>query len=101
VACSFGPGSDQAAEIIVPSEATRSDLLRQHALEPARITVIPHDVDHDRFRSAPPEEIDRARLRYRLDGLYLLFVGGIEPRKNLPGLLRAYARLPCPPPRRW
>lgn len=85
---------DQAAEIIVPSEATRTDLLRQYALEPARITVIHHGVDHDRFRPAPPEEVERVRLRYRIDGPYVLFVGGIEPRKNLPGLVRAYAQLP-------
>jgi glycosyltransferase involved in cell wall biosynthesis len=85
---------EQAAEIIVPSEATRTDLLRQYSLEPARISVIHHGVDHDRFRPALPEEVERVRLRYRIDGPYLLFVGGIEPRKNLPGLLRAYAQLP-------
>ena len=85
---------DQAAEIIVPSESTRTDLLRQYALEPARITVIHHGVDHGRYRPASPQEVERVRARYRIDGPYLLFVGGIEPRKNLPGLLRAYARFP-------
>jgi glycosyltransferase involved in cell wall biosynthesis len=38
--------------------------------------------------------VDRVRRRFGIDGPYLLFVGGLEPRKNLPTLLRAFSALP-------
>jgi glycosyltransferase involved in cell wall biosynthesis len=84
----------QAAEIIVPSEATRTDLLDLYPVDADRVTAIHHGIDHRRFRPAPPTEVERVRRQYGIEGSYLLFVGGIEPRKNLPALLRAYAALP-------
>jgi glycosyltransferase involved in cell wall biosynthesis len=83
-----------AAEIVVPSEATRADLIDLYPVDPDRVTVIYHGVDHDRFHPASPGEVDRVRRRYGIDGPYLLFVGGLEPRKNLPVLLQAYSALP-------
>ena len=83
-----------AAEIIVPSTATETDLLDLYAVEAERVTVIHHGIDHDTFRPAGAMEVERVRRRYGIEGPYLLFVGGLEPRKNLPALLRAYATLP-------
>jgi glycosyltransferase involved in cell wall biosynthesis len=51
-------------------------------------------VDRERFRAASAQEVDRVRRRFGVEAPYLLFVGGIEPRKNLPALVRAYAGLP-------
>jgi glycosyltransferase involved in cell wall biosynthesis len=84
----------QAAQIVVPSEATRADLVDLYPVDAGRVTVIHHGIDHHRFRPAPLSEVKRVRRRYGIDGPYLLFVGGLEPRKNLPALLRAYASLP-------
>ncbi len=83
-----------AAEIITVSEATRRDLLDLYPIDPDRVTVIHHGLDPDRFRPASPEEVHRVRARFGIDRPYLLFVGGIEARKNLPAVLRAYAALP-------
>jgi glycosyltransferase involved in cell wall biosynthesis len=83
-----------AAEIVVPSQASRADLVDLYPVDPDRVTVIHHGVDHDRFHPASPGEVDRVRRRYGIDGPYLLFVGGLEPRKNLPVLLQAYSALP-------
>jgi glycosyltransferase involved in cell wall biosynthesis len=84
----------RAAEIIVPSAATEADLLDLYGVEAERVTVIHHGIDHDTFRPAGAMEVERVRRRYGIEGPYLLFVGGLEPRKNLPALLRAYATLP-------
>jgi glycosyltransferase involved in cell wall biosynthesis len=43
-----------------------------------------------RFGVRPADEIRRVRARYGIESRYLLFVGNLEPRKNLPGLLRAF-----------
>lgn len=84
----------QAAEIVAVSEATRTDLLELYPVDPDRVTVIHHGIDPERFRPAPPEEVDRVRRRHGIDGPYVLFLGGLEPRKNLSALVRAWARLP-------
>jgi glycosyltransferase involved in cell wall biosynthesis len=84
----------QASEIVAVSEATRRDLLELYPVDPERVTVIHHGIDADRFRPAPPGEVERVRRRHGIDGPYVLFLGGLEPRKNLPGLVRGWARLP-------
>jgi glycosyltransferase involved in cell wall biosynthesis len=84
----------RAAEIIVPSAATEADLLDLYAVEAERVTVIHHGIDHDTFRPATAAEVERVERRHGIDGPYFLFVGGLEARKNLPALLRAYATLP-------
>jgi glycosyltransferase involved in cell wall biosynthesis len=84
----------QAAELVAVSEATRNDLLELYPVDPDRVTVIHHGIDPERFRPAPPEDVERARRRHRIEGSYVVFLGGLEPRKNLPALVRAWARLP-------
>jgi glycosyltransferase involved in cell wall biosynthesis len=88
----------RAAQVIVVSEQTRRDLLEScpglAARLTERLTVVPLGVDADTFRPAPPDAVEAARRRYAVDGPYLLSLGGIEPRKNLPALIRAYAALP-------
>jgi glycosyltransferase involved in cell wall biosynthesis len=77
--------------VIVVSEATRRDLLDLYAVDPERVTVIHHGVDTQRYRPAPDAEVARVRSRLGLGRPYLLFLGGIEPRKNLPRLVQAFA----------
>lgn len=85
-----------AAHVIVVSEATRRDLLELYRVPEDRVTVIHHGLD-ERIRPAPQAEVERVRRTYGIDGPYLAFIGGIEPRKNLPRLVRAFARLDDPP----
>jgi glycosyltransferase involved in cell wall biosynthesis len=83
----------QAAEVIVPSEATRDDLIELYPVEPERVTVIHHGVDRERIHPVSEDEVQRARSRNGVLGRYVLFLGGLEPRKNLPRLVRAYSRV--------
>ena len=58
-----------------------------------RVAVVPHGIDTDAFRRAGDQEVSAVRRRHRIDGPFLLYLGGIEPRKNLPRLLEAFGRL--------
>ena len=80
---------DEAAKVIVPSEATARDC-EAAGIEPARVRVVPHGVT-----SAPvaADTVTDFRRRHGLDRPYVLWVGTLEPRKNLPTLLAAYAEL--------
>jgi glycosyltransferase involved in cell wall biosynthesis len=83
----------RAERIVVPSACTRDDLRELYGVEPSRVAVIPHGVDHGRFRPQDPERVRTVADRYGIRRPYLLALGGLEPRKNLPSLLRAFARL--------
>ena len=84
----------RATRIIVVSEQTRRDLLAFYPVDPERVAVVPLGVDLDVYRPAPAASIDAVRRRFGIDGPYLLALAAIEPRKNLPTLVRAYAALP-------
>jgi glycosyltransferase involved in cell wall biosynthesis len=75
--------------VVAPSRATIEDCVR-------------HGFDRDRLRMVPwgvtpvpvdPSALERLRAVHRLDGRYVLWAGTVEPRKNLPGLVRGFAQL--------
>jgi glycosyltransferase involved in cell wall biosynthesis len=76
--------------IIVPSEATRSDLVRYYGVDPSRLHVVYHGIDFELFRTERQQD-DEVLARYGLRrGTYLLHAGALEERKNLERLLDAY-----------
>ena len=84
----------QAAHIITVSEQTKRDLLDQYEVDESRVTAIPNGVEADLFRDVAAGEIDAVRDHFRIPGPYLLYLGGIEPRKNLPRMVRSFGALP-------
>jgi len=81
----------RARRLIAVSEHTRQDLIRLLGVPPARVDVVYNGVD-DCFRPEPDaRRIERFRQEKGLPARFLLYLGTIEPRKNVPGLLRAYA----------
>lgn len=81
------------ASVIVPSEAVKQDLVTQVGLHSTAIEVIRHGVDED-FFEASPEQLGMARRTYGLPDDFVLFVGSMEPRKNLVRLAESHAQLP-------
>ena len=81
-----------ADAIVVPSAATRDEVMRQTQVEPEKIWVVPHGVDHNRFRVPAAAEIEAARQWAGVPAgtEYVAFLGTLEPRKNVPALVAAF-----------
>ena len=82
----------RARHIIAVSAFTKQDLVTAYGLPEEKITVI-YEAADPRFRPASPGVVASARARYRLPARYVLYVGTIEPRKNLIRLLSAFEQL--------
>ncbi len=86
----------QAAKIICTSESTRRDLHSFFKLAPERSCVVYNGVDHEIFFKISDEDRGKAFRVIAAKGVedpYILLVGTIEPRKNLPNTLVAFAQL--------
>lgn len=81
----------RAAAIIADSEHSKREIVRRLGVDPAKVTVIPVGLGPE---FAPAPLADAVRRRYGVGAPYVLYVGNFKPHKNLPALLRAYARLP-------
>ncbi len=82
---------DRARHVIAVSRQTADDLARFFGTSAARITVIHNGVDKA-FSPGNPAEAEAFRADRSLPARYFLYVGTLEPRKNLPTLIRAFAR---------
>jgi len=82
----------RANQIIAVSNNTKKDLVTRLSIQESRITVIYPGVRDAYFHGDPPNG-SAVRARYALARPYMLFVGTIEPRKNLGRLLDAYSAL--------
>ena len=82
----------RATRVIVPSKATRDELVRVLDADSTKIDVAYHGVDTETFHV--PTDADKARLANRLGvrGSYLAFLGMLEPRKNVPSLIRGWVQ---------
>ena len=82
----------RADRVLADSYATRSDLVSLLGVPADKVTVV-HLAADPAFRPLPEAQARQVAARYSLPPGYLLFVGTLEPRKNLPGLLEAYRQL--------
>jgi glycosyltransferase involved in cell wall biosynthesis len=81
----------RAARVIAVSEFTRADVCDRYGLDPGKVVAIANGVG-ERFRPLPDAEA-RVRDRFGIDRPYVLCVGALQPRKNVPLAIEAYARL--------
>ncbi len=81
-----------ADKIIVPSQATKNAIINEHWFNnDAKIKIIPEGVDEN-FHYRTAQEVISTVAKYDLNPQkYLLFISTIQPRKNLPTLIKAFA----------
>ncbi|MEW6251179.1 MAG: glycosyltransferase family 1 protein [Planctomycetota bacterium] len=90
----FAAGLRQTSRFIAPSEFTRQEMAARLGLAEDRIDVT-YQAPRPGFAPAGSDRVRQACEALRLPERFFLYVGTLEPRKNVSGLLAAYARLPA------
>jgi glycosyltransferase involved in cell wall biosynthesis len=89
----YARGVALADHVIVGTEAVRREAQQHLGLSPDRVTAMLCGVG-PQFRPQPAEVVAAIRAKHALPPRYTLYVGTIEPRKNIATLLRAFCALP-------
>ncbi len=83
----------RAARILTLSEHSRHDVIETYGIAPERVNAIPIAAPSYFGPVKVESELQRVRHIYGIEGDYILYVGSIQPRKNLPRLVKAYSGL--------
>jgi glycosyltransferase involved in cell wall biosynthesis len=87
----FTEQSVRRAEVVITiSESTRQDVIQFFNLPPHKVHTVYCGVD-DSFQILPRTQVETFKARHGLPEAFVLFVGTLEPRKNVAGLIEAYA----------
>lgn len=84
-------GTSKAKKIIAVSESTRQDLITYYGIAAEKIVVVHHGV-HEMFRPLQTQ-IEAVKTTYRIEGPYILCIGTLQKRKNIPRLLHSFSIL--------
>lgn len=88
------PGSVRKADLVVAvSHSTKRTLCDKFGVDPSKVVVAHLGLESDIYER-DDNEIAHVKAKYGIFGKYLLFVGTLEPRKNIEGIVAAYRALP-------
>lgn len=85
---------DNASYLIAISEFTKKDIISHYQIDQSNISVAYPGIDRKFFSPQDNRVVDTVKRKYQLTYPYLLYVGTIQPRKNLIRLLHAFNSLP-------
>lgn len=87
----------RADTIVAVSDFTKTSLIEKLQVPANKIIVAPLGVDHDNFKpNLPIDALRDVRNRYNLPGDFVLFIGTVEPRKNIARLVAAFEKIESP-----
>jgi glycosyltransferase involved in cell wall biosynthesis len=84
----------RANHIITISEFSKGEIINLMGYPEEKITTIPLGVDSRFFETISQEDIAKTLSKLKIDRSFFLFIGSIQPRKNLLRILEAHALLP-------
>lgn len=81
-----------AAAVVTVSHHTKDDVMELFGIPEDRISVV-HPAVSQRYFDVTQEDIEKAKSKFGLQRPYFLFLGALEPRKNIGALIAAFERL--------
>ena len=89
-----GHSAKNSDYIVTISQNAKEEIVEQYGVSEDKLTIINPSVDHDVFYPRQQKEIDAVKKKHGVNRDYLLFIGTLEPRKNVLGVIEAYKKLP-------
>ncbi len=83
----------KATRVITISKNSEREIIENLGVDPTKISVITPAVDHGVYRPATSPEVAAVKQKYGIKSKYILFLGTLEPRKNVTGIIEAYRLL--------
>lgn len=83
----------RADKIITVSEFSKQEIIKYLHIEASKITVMPNGVDHKFFYPRSVQQINKVKEKFHIKQEYFLYLGTLEPRKNIERLIKAYSEL--------
>jgi glycosyltransferase involved in cell wall biosynthesis len=84
----------RADKIIAVSEFTRNEIIKYYKVSPDKVDFV-HNAINDSFirNDFTESELAKIRKKYNLPGKFILYVGTMQPRKNIPFLIEGYNKI--------
>lgn len=85
---------ERADRIVTISQCSKQDLIQEIGIDEDKIEIIYPGVDYERFSNVQDiKTINRVRQKYHLPEKFVLYMGTLEPRKNIPFIIEAFSKL--------
>ena len=85
---------EKSEQLVTISENSKKEIVEHFGVAADKISIVHPFIDETLFNPRPVPEVNAIRKKFNLPNKYIFFVSNIEPRKNVQGLLEAYASLP-------
>jgi len=85
----------KADKIITGSENSKRDIINILGLPDEKVKVIYIGIDNTYKPISDHHKLDTVKKRYNITGSFIMHVGSLNPRKNIPRLIEAYSKLPA------
>lgn len=82
----------KAKHLIAISESTKADIIKNYNIDASKITVTYMGYD-PRFKPQSNANVQQVKSKYKIIGDYIIFVGTLQPRKNIERLIEAFSKL--------
>lgn len=82
-----------AKQVVTISKFTKDQINKNYGVNVGKIEIIYPAADLELYNPRPKAEIQKVRSKFNLPEKYILYTGTLEPRKNIEGIVNAYAKL--------
>lgn len=81
-------------QIVTISQSSKKDIVKTYKIDPKKVTVCYPGYNEEQFRKVNNKsEIEEVLHKYKIVGAYVLFIGTVQPRKNLKRLIQAMLKI--------
>lgn len=83
----------RADKVVTVSQFSKDEIIKYLGIEEQKIIVMPNGVDHSVYHTGYAQQaVEEAKRRYGIFGEYYLYLGTLEPRKNIERMVQAYGQ---------